>query len=138
MDKHKKIYAVGKMCKYLKVSRNSYYHWKSVQLTKKKYSRRTVSVNEIKRIFKDSRQTYVSPRIQVELMKAEDIRFKPKKQFVNTTYSKHDYKIEKNTLDRQFKVEQLGKVWVSDITHIRVNNKWIYLTAMSCHIPGDY
>ncbi len=145
MDKHKKTYSVGKICKYLKVSRNSYYHWKSVKLAKKKDSRRTVLVNEIKRIFNDSRQTYGSPRIQAELeklgykisrayvarlMKAENIRFKPKKRFVNTTYSKHHYKIEKNTLDRQFKVEQLGKVWVSDITYIRVNDKWIYLTTM--------
>ncbi len=133
------------MCKHLKVSRNSYYHWKSIKLTKKKYSRKAILVNEIKKIFKDSRQTYGSPRIQVELekigykisrtyvgklMKAENIRFKPKKRFINTTYSKHGYKIEKNTLDRQFKVEQLGKVWVSDITYIRVNDKWIYLTTM--------
>jgi len=145
MDKHKTIYPVGKMCKYLKVSRNSYYHWKSVRPGKKKYSRRTVLINEIKRIFKNSRQTYGSPRIQVELeklgynvsrtyvarlMQAENIRFKPKKRFINTTYSNHDYKIEKNTLNRQFKVEQLGKVWVSDITYIRVNDKWIYLTTM--------
>lgn len=145
MDKHKTIYPVGKMCKHLKVSRNAYYHWRSKRPGNKKDSRKTVLINEIKRIFKESRQTYGSPRIQVQLekigykisrayvaklMKEENIRFKPKKRFINTTYSKHEYKIEKNTLDRQFKVEQLGKVWVSDITYIRVNDKWVYLTTM--------
>lgn len=133
------------MCKHLKVSRNAYYHWKSNRPGNKKHSRKVVLLNEIKRIFEASRQTYGSPRIQVELekigynvsrayvarlMKEESIRFKPKKRFINTTNSNHDYKIEKNTLDRQFKVEQLGKVWVSDITYIRVNDKWIYLTTM--------
>ena len=35
-----------------------------------------------------------------------------------------------NLLNQQFNIEKSNKVWLSDITYIRVNGKWIYLAAV--------
>lgn len=53
-----------------------------------------------------------------------------RKKFVQTTDSKHEYKVHSNILNRNFKATELGSKWVSDITYIRCNNKWVYLTTM--------
>jgi transposase InsO family protein len=52
------------------------------------------------------------------------------KRFKNTTDSKHDLKISPNLLDREFTVTELGRVWVSDITYIRIRNSFVYLTTV--------
>ena len=37
---------------------------------------------------------------------------------------------ENPQLNRELKVNQLGVVWLSDITLIRVNSDWVYLTTI--------
>ena len=64
------------------------------------------------------------------LMQEMGIRSRRSRKFVATTDSKHDRPIAPNTLDRDFKTEQLGKVWVSDITYVRLPDGWAYLTTM--------
>ena len=100
----------------------------------------------IKTIFDDSKQVYGSYRIKAELerqgvfisrpyvarlMKSMGLKSVLSKKFkVMTTDSRHDYPIAENILNRNFRVQELGKVWVSDITYIRVGKKWGYLTVV--------
>ncbi len=53
-----------------------------------------------------------------------------RQKYVVTTDSKHNYSIADHKLKRAFKVEELGKVWVSDITYVKVKNEWCYLTTI--------
>ena len=132
------------MCHYLDISRSAYYKWN----TRKKI----VSVSkvdrlksEIKQIWKANRMVYGSPKITkvlarrgkyyhpsyiARLMKAMGISGLRKKRYVVTTNSKHSYTVSENILDRRFQVHELGKVWVSDITYIKCNNDWLYLTSI--------
>ena len=102
-------------------------------------------VEKIKLVFEKSRKVYGSPRITeilrkdgvmisksyvARLMKEMGLRSVIRKKFVVTTDSKHDDPIAPNTLDREFEVDELGKVWVSDITYIRMNSEWVYLTTI--------
>ena len=91
-------------------------------------------------------QTYGSPRITAELnagsrkvsgprvarpMRKAGIRSKVTKKYrVSTTDSKHGFFIAPNLLDRDFKVGEIGKVWVSDITYIPTVQGWLYLTTV--------
>jgi len=50
------------------------------------------------------------------LMQKAGIQSKIRKKYVITTDSKHKIPIADNLLDRDFKVGNIGKVWVSDIT----------------------
>ena len=135
---------VGKMCKVLEVSRNSYYNWLKDRRAGQKALRKKL-LDEIKDIYVMSYSTYGSPRITIELnnkgfkvsrpfvarlMRMEGIRSILRKRYVVTTNSKHNYSISENLLNREFKVDETGKVWVSDITYIKVNSKWNYLTTI--------
>jgi len=58
------------------------------------------------------------------------IRPRLKKRFKITTDSKHGLQISPNLLKREFTVTELGKVWVSDITYIRIRHSFVYLTTV--------
>lgn len=139
------MYPVEKMCKSMKVSKNAYYHWlknKDVKVSK------TVTVylkERIKIIFDQSREIYGSHRIQKKLeregyfysrsyigllMKEMGLRSVLKRKFVITTDSNHKHLIAENKLNRDFYSAVLGEKWVSDITYIRVNDDWNYLTTI--------
>ena len=138
-------YPVEKMCRYMKVSKNAYYHWhKSKDLTSVKTPKMHLK-ERIKVIFYDSREIYGSYRIQQMLkregliysrsyvwllMKEMGLKSILKRKYVVTTNSKHPYPISDNVLDRNFTSLKLGEKWVSDITYIRVNDDWNYLTTI--------
>lgn len=138
------MFPIEMMCRVLGVSRSGYYSW-----LKRKPSKRTLEEKElmkqIKEIHKNSKETYGSPRIREELkksyvhvsrrrvarlMKKAGIYNKVKKRFKTTTDSKHKFPVAPNLLNRVFKVDELGKVWVSDITYIRTREGWLYLTVI--------
>jgi transposase InsO family protein len=132
------------MCKVLGVSRSGYYSW-----IKRKPARRALEdkklMEQIRLIHKKSKGTYGSLRIREELkknyvhvsrrrvarlMKKANINNKTKKRFKFTTDSKHKFPVAPNLLNRKFTVDELGKVWVSDITYIRTKEGWLYLTVI--------
>ena len=53
-----------------------------------------------------------------------------KRKFVSTTDSNHTQPIANNVLNREFSSLKIGKKWVSDITYIRINEDWNYLTTI--------
>ncbi len=53
-----------------------------------------------------------------------------RRKYVITTNSNHSYPIAENKLNREFTSYQLGEKWVSDITYVRVNDNWNYLTTI--------
>ncbi len=99
----------------------------------------------IRKIHQKSRQTYGSPRITealrsdniqvsrprvARIMKKAKIRSKVAKKYKVTTDSKHAYPVVDNLLDRNFIQDRLSKAWVSDITYIRTQQGWLYLTVI--------
>ena len=69
------------------------------------------------------------PRV-ARLMRKAGIRSKHRRRYLVTTDSKHKFKVSENLLDRNFQVGQIGKVWVSDITYIKTDQGWLYLTTI--------
>lgn len=131
------------MSKVLMVSSSGYYKWRN---NKEVVSNKHQLLDKnIKDIFDTSKGTYGSPRIAIALtgsdtavskntvarrMKIMDLTARPKKKYVVTTDSDHDFKVPDNLLNRAFNVDTLNSVWVSDITYIRVANYWMYLTVI--------
>jgi len=132
------------MCRVLQVSRSGYYIW-----LKSEPSERTkenlILTDQIRIIYNESKETYGSPRITKELkardfsvsrprvarlMKKANIKSITKKKFVVTTYSKHGFALSPNLLNRDFNPKQQGEVWVSDITYVRTQEGWLYLTVV--------
>jgi transposase InsO family protein len=129
----------------MKISKNAYYHWlknKDLEVVK---TPRILLKERIKIIFDNSKEIYGSYRIQKKLereglfysrsyiwilMKEMGLKSVLKRKFVVTTNSKHSFQIANNVLDRNFTSLKLGEKWVSDITYIRVNDNWNYLTTV--------
>jgi transposase InsO family protein len=131
------------MSKVLKVSLSGFYKWLSARADRKRTHNDLD--RRIKNSFDRSQGTYGSPRIADDLKKGKinvskttiarrmqvlNLTARPKKKFVITTNSVHDYEVVGNVLNREFNVDQLNRVWVSDITYIRVSNYWMYLTVI--------
>jgi len=132
------------MCDVLQVSKSGYYCWLNSSPGKRKQENLEL-LEHIRKIYHKSRQTYGSPRITKDLwaenihvsrprvarlMKMANIRSKIAKKYVVTTDSQHKYPVVSNYLDRNFHPAELAKVWVSDITYIRTQQGWLYLTVI--------
>ena len=59
-------------------------------------------------------------------MKELGLKNKLSKKFKITTDSKHNYLIAENILDRDFKANEIGQKWVSDITYIQTKERFLY------------
>jgi len=132
------------MCKFLNISRNSYYQWQRNRNCIR-VSKTTILKDKIIQIWQANRKVYGSYKITKilaregynyhpsyisRLMQQIGIRSQVKRKYVVTTDSDHSYRISPNILNRNFNIKELGKVWVSDITYIRCKDKWVYLTTM--------
>ena len=133
------------MCNCMKISKNSYYNWLKVKDIPKKQTTTTFLKDRILELFKESREIYGSCRLQkmlerenlfysrsyvAVLMRELGLKSVLKRKFVVTTNSNHTYPIAKNILNRNFESNSIGEKWVSDITYIRVNDDWNYLTTI--------
>lgn len=63
------------------------------------------------------------------ILKESGLFIRPKRKFVKTTDSAHDYKIYPNLL-HEMTVDGENQVWASDITYIRINNGFVYLAVI--------
>ena len=141
---NEKIFPIEKMCKVLQVGQRSYYQWKSGAISDRKQRAELVK-EKISSIYFDSKQRYGSPRMTAELaslgnnisrvsvakyMNQLGLRSKLSKKLKVTTNSKRKYLIVPNVLNRKFSVTEPSKVWVLDITYIKVKEGFIYLTTI--------
>jgi len=144
IESNSACYSVEKMCAYMQVSKNAFYKWR-VAKEEVSVSRKEELKARIRIIYDESYQRYGSPRVTImlqkqgikvcasyvsRLMKEMNIRSVLSRKYVVTTDSKHSYPIADNLLNREFTNKELGRVWVSDITYVKVNEDWNYLTTM--------
>ncbi len=133
------------MCKVLLVSTSGYYYWLKHPISKHSIKQAEL-LTKIKKVHKDSKYRYGSPRIAAELkfmgvivsrprvarlMRKANIKSILRKKYrVQTTDSNHGYQPAPNILNRNFYAEHTGQKWVSDLTYIRTGEGWLYLTAI--------
>jgi len=143
MMDHANEFPIKKMSEVFGVSRSAYYCWQKEK--DQRNSIQTAIDEQIKKVFEKSRNTYGSPRVHEELSKKgiaiskstvarrmQELKISPrrKRKYKRTTDSKHDMPISPNLLEQNFEAEELGKKWVSDISHIRVRHHFVYLTTV--------
>ena len=72
----------------------------------------------------------VSRKRVAHLMRTEELGARSKKKFRVTTKSAHRQVVAPNILDREFKVTQMNRAWVSDYTYIATAEGWLYLCVI--------
>ena len=143
----KSAYPILALCEHLEVSPSGYYDWQNRRATP---SPRAVAnqtlAKQIKTIHVQSRRTYGSPRILLELrkkgnrhgrnrvariMQEEGLYGRQKGRYrVRTTDSNHDHPIAPNRLAQAPKPTAPNQIWVADITYIQTKEGWLYVAAI--------
>jgi transposase InsO family protein len=131
----------------LDVSPSGYYAWHQRQTSPgpRALENQTLAT-QIKQLHKQSRQTYGSPRIVMELrktgarhgrnrvarlMKQEKLCGRQKARYrVRTTDSNHDQPIAPNRLAGAPRPSAPNQIWVADITYIQTQEGWLYVAAI--------
>lgn len=126
------------------LSPSSYYRWPKYPVGKRQREDLALS-EDIKRIFKKSRSTYGSPRMQRALRKEgkrhgkkrlgrlmKKLKLVPKaaRRFKVTTDSNHNKPVAPNILGKRFSPPAANIAWATDITYIRTNEGWLYLATV--------
>jgi putative transposase len=138
-------YPVRILCEVLEVSASGYYAWRSRPESRRSAANREL-VDDIKRVHRDKKGRYGSPRIHVELkaqgrgisrgrierlMRHHGIRAIMARPFrVRTTDSRHGFPIAPNLLDRNFVAAAPNRVWLADITYVETDQGWLYLATV--------
>lgn len=129
----------------LKVSTSGFYYWLKYPLSQWELKEAHL-VAQIRQVHEQSKGRYGSPRISFELQEKGIKASRPriarlmqkhqiqsivrKKYRVNTTDSNHAFTVAENHLNRDFTAARPAQKWVSDITYIRTEEGWLYLTAV--------
>ena len=142
---HRDEFPVALMCHVLGVSRAGYYAWLGRPESPRSAHQAEV-LGRIRRIHRQVRQTYGSPRVYralkaegvaccentvAKLMRRAGVRAAVARRFVvRTTDSGHGHAVAANVLDRRFEPGAPDRVWVGDITYIATGQGWLYLAAV--------
>lgn len=144
IEKNKSKFSILKICAVLEVSRTTYYRRKKQELSNTEI-RINLLKEEITSIFYEFKQTYGCTKIAKELekrgfkiqssqvtvyMRVLGLRRKAKRKYKATTDSIHNHYVSPNILNREFRVSEPSKAWVSDITYIQIMRGFLYLTIV--------
>ena len=136
-NRHK--YCISAMCSVLKVSRNRYYY-------KEKETKDETPLEEaVQRAFEENRSLYGSRKLKKVLAKKGIVISRRKicrimkhrgleSAYTRKKYRNHSKKCNEsvipNLLDRQFNGQEQFAVVVSDLTYVRVGQKWQYVCIL--------
>jgi transposase InsO family protein len=127
------------MCKVLHIPRSLVYYKKKQRKTDSRLE------NEVIKIFRDSRNNYGSRKIKIELKKLgitvslKKISSIMKKYNLISNYTVKQFKVHKtgcnndqieNVVNREFNDRDNLEVVVSDLTYVRVREKWHYICLL--------
>ena len=138
-------HSVKLLCEVYHVSRSGYYGWLRAEASPRAQQNQALQ-SRIEAIHVQSRGTYGSPRVTVELraqgervgrhrvarlMRAGGLQGRQRRRYrVRTTDSRHDEPIAPNHLGEMAPPKQPNRVWVSDITYIPTGEGWLYLAGV--------
>jgi transposase InsO family protein len=135
------------LCETLEVCASGYYDWRQRRVQPGcRAVEDQLLTQQISQLYEQSRKTYGSPRIQIELrkqgrrhgrnrisriMRQEKLCGRQQTRYrVRTTDSNHDQPIAPNLLAQAAKPSGPNQVWVADITYIKTQTQWLYLAAI--------
>jgi putative transposase len=138
-------YPVRIMCRLLGVSTSGFYAWDERPLSKRALEDIALTA-KIHAIHRSSRECYGVPRIHAELsqehdihvgrkrvarlMRAAGLRGISRRRFVRTTIADEHAHLPPDLVDRNFRIGELDRLWVADITYIPTWTGFLYLAIV--------
>lgn len=144
MKAHQAEFRIATMCRVLGVSPSGYFAWLS-RPPSRRVREDAELIERIRRIHSESRGTYGSPRILVELiahkiqvsrkrvvrlMRAAGLVGVSRRKFITTTVRDAAAKGSPDLVRRNFKADGPNKLWVADITYIPTWEGFLFLAVV--------
>jgi putative transposase len=140
---HRSEFKLISMCRVLRVHRSGFYAWLHEPLSPRAKVNEALTL-KIKEFYDQSMGIYGSPRIFCDLREAgvacgeNRVARLMRAAGIKSVrgYKSPRYKVGKpalvasNQLQRQFQHDEPDQAWVTDITHIRTHEGWLYLAAV--------
>lgn len=136
---------IQRLCEVFAVSRSGYYAWSRASGSARARQEAQLRL-KIAAVHQQSRETYGSPRITIELraqgervgrhrvarlMRQAGLRGRQKRRYrVRTTDSRHSHPIAPNRLATLSVPTQPDRVWVSDLTYVPTDEGWLYVAGV--------
>jgi transposase InsO family protein len=137
--------SIAALCEALDVSPSGYYAWCSREKSAHQHADEELG-EQVEQIFKDSRQTYGSPRIEralreqgvrtsrkrvSRLMRTRGLRsVRARKRRQSLTKAGQQAYIVPNLLAQDFTATRRNEKWVTDTTYIPTREGWLYLVSV--------
>jgi putative transposase len=143
IEAEKAQYPVTLLCRVMQVSRSGFYAWQGRPVSPRAQATQRLDA-AIKELFEASKRRSGSPKITRALMargwrvsknrvaqrmREMGLRSIVRRRFKVTTNSQHKYPVAPNLLQRNFTAQHPNRVWVSDLTYLRVGRSWMYLVV---------
>jgi putative transposase len=145
IQEQRMAYPVTDLCRFFKLSRSGFYHWKNRAQSQRSKENRSLKL-KITSIFEASRKTYGSRRIHrelqdqnilcgknrvVRLMRTMSLQSVHKKKFrPNTTDSKHNLPVAPNVIAQNFGTTKPNEKWGCDITYVSTGEGFLYTAVV--------
>jgi putative transposase len=138
-------YPVRTMCRVLDVSPSGYYAWRGRPVITPRVRANRGLRARIRAIHAESHGRYGSPRVHkvlqaagerlgrnrvIRLMRAEQLRGRPRRRFRVTTQADPAATPAPNLLQQVFQAAAPNRVWTADITAIPTGEGWLYLAVL--------
>lgn len=126
------------------VSRSGFYRFVS-RVPSQKARRHRELQRKVEEVFVHFKKRYGAPRLSralrqsnvkccqntvANIMQELNLKARNGKAFRYSRFSQANYHVSGNVLNRQFSAIAPNQKWVSDITYLRLNGKWIYLATV--------
>jgi len=144
IEDHRDEFPVTRMCEALKVSPSGYYAWRGRPPSAREMATREL-FQKIKEVFRESKETYGSPRVYQQLkkqnvecsenriarlMRLQGLKAKQTRRFRSTTKRDKSHPVAPNLLQRDFETQRPNEKWLADITYISTQEGWLYLATV--------
>jgi putative transposase len=138
-------HTLSQLCAAFEVKRSGYHAWTKAGASPRERTDAQL-LPKIRAVHRQHRGRYGAPRIQEELaaqgerhggkriarlMKADGLRGLCSRRFVpRTTHSDHDQPIAPNLLAARPAPTGPNQAWVTDLTHVRTDEGWLYVAVI--------
>jgi putative transposase len=143
IERHRDRFSIRNMCKVLEVSRAGYYAWRKRQPSARQKAN-SILLALIRQLFQRYEKRYGYRLIHAEaqkeipcgvhrvarLMRQDGLRVPERKSYRRTTQSKHKRAVAPNLLGRAFTAVAPNQIWLTDITYVRTDQGWLYLSVV--------
>jgi transposase InsO family protein len=141
---HKSEFKVSRLCAVLGVSRSGYYHWFDRPESRRVREDRQL-IEQIRQVHIESRRAYGAVKTWRELRgrgvacgkhrvarlrRQDGIQAQRRARFRITVESRHTSPPAPNLLRRQFTVSVPNRIWVGDMTFVRIRGGFLYLAVL--------